>query len=152
MSAAEAYMLDTHVFDRVLDGRLSILSLKNRRLVITGIQRDELNRAKEPRRTDLLATVELVDAETILASSFAWDIEGAGFNQAFFNDGAGTFERMRARLQQLDRKNKKILNQERDILIAETAIKTGAILISDDRNLCQVVSEFGGRAIPTTIL
>src|SRR6266480_1188606 len=39
------------------------------------------------------------------------------------------------------------LNQERDILIAETAVKNGATLVSDDRNLRKVVSEFGGRGI-----
>ena len=55
---------------------------------------------------------------------------------------------MLARLQQLDPKKEKFkLNQVRDILIAETAIKKGAILVSGDSNLRQVVSEFGGHAI-----
>src|ERR1039457_2601842 len=78
----------------------------------------------------------------------AWDIEGAGFDQAHWNDGSGNFDRMLARLQQLDPKKEKFkLNQVRDILIAETAIKKGAILVSGDSTLRQVVSEFGGHAI-----
>jgi predicted nucleic acid-binding protein len=34
-----------------------------------------------------------------------------------------------------------------DVVIAETAIKNSATLVSRDANLRQVVSEFGGRAI-----
>ena len=134
-ATAHAYMLDTNVFDRVLDGKISLSSFGGRRLLATGIQRDELSKAKEPRRTALLATFEAINPEVALASSFAFDIEGAGFNQAYWNDGSGNFEKMRKRLQELDPKAKKFLNQERDILIAETAIKNEATLVSDDRNL-----------------
>jgi hypothetical protein len=102
------------------------------------------------RRTDLLAKFEEVNPEVGLASSFAWGVEGAGWNQACWNDRSGEFERMRGRLQELDRQSKKknnFLNRERDILIAETAIKNGATLVSGDHNLRQVVSESGGCAI-----
>lgn len=78
------------------------------------------------------------------------DIEGAGWDQAEWNDGSGIVDQMRARLQQLDSKHKRPkhpLNQERDILIAETAIKLGAVLVSDDRHLRIVVEEFGGAVI-----
>jgi hypothetical protein len=86
-----------------------------------------------------------------LASSFCFDIEGAGFDQANWNDGSGNFDNILARLQQLDaRKKKKKPNQLRDILIAETAIKNRAILVIGDSNLRQVVSEFGGKAIDFT--
>jgi hypothetical protein len=78
---------------------------------------------------------------------FAFDIEGAGFDQAYWNDGSGNFEKMLARLRQLDHKNKSMPNQVRDILIAETAIKNGATLVSGNSNLRQVVTEFGGNAI-----
>ncbi len=140
-------MLDTNVFNRLLDGNISPSSFEGHRLLVTGIQRDELSKTKDDaRRTALLATFEAISPEVGLASSFALGIEGAGFDQAYWNDGSGNFEKMRKRLQALDR-NKKPLNQERDILIAETAIKNGATLVSDDRNLRQVVAEFGGCAI-----
>ncbi len=54
---------------------------------------------------------------------------------------------MLSRLRELDAKNKNPLNQVRDVLIAETAIKNKAILVSHDDNLRKIVFEFGGRAI-----
>ena len=50
-------------------------------------------------------------------STFAFDVEGAGFDEACFNDGSGNFESMLRRLKQVD-----ALNQVRDVLIAETAV------------------------------
>jgi len=146
-SSYPTYMLDTTEFNHLLGGTISPASLTGRRLLVTGIQRSELSNTKNPtRRAELLAKFEEVDPATIPASSFALDIEGAGFDQAYWNDGSGNYEKMLARLRDLDEK-KKPLNQDRDILIAETAIKNGAILVSNDAKLRQVVSEFGGRAI-----
>jgi predicted nuclease of predicted toxin-antitoxin system len=85
------------------------------------------------------------------ASNFAFGIEGAGWGQAEWNDGSGNLEKMLNRLRQLDeeagKKSREPLNQDRDILIAETAIKNHAHLVSGDENLRRVVSEFGGYAI-----
>jgi predicted nucleic acid-binding protein len=47
----------------------------------------------------------------------------------------------------LDPINKSSHGQVRDILIAETAIKNAAVLVTADSNLRQVVSEFGGHAL-----
>jgi hypothetical protein len=141
-------MLDTNVFNRVLDGNISVSSFEGYRLLVTGIQRDELSKTKDDvRRTALLATFDTISPEVGLASSFAFGVEGAGWGQADWNDGTGNFEKMRNRLQELDPRTKKPPNQERDILIAEASIKNGATLVSNDRNLRQVVSEFGGCAI-----
>jgi predicted nucleic acid-binding protein len=141
------YMLDTTVFNSVLDGKLSMEGIAHLFLLTTGVQRGELRRTPDPvRRADLLAVFDQVDADVTPASSFAFDIEGAGFDEAHFNDGTGNYEEMLDRLRELDRKLRPI-NQERDILIAETAIKNGATLVSNDPRLRQVISEFGGRAI-----
>ncbi len=145
-----SYMLDTNVFNGVLDGKALPASFANVRriLLVTGIQADELRATGKPeRRAALLAVYEEIRPTSLPASSFAFDIEGAGFDQAYWNDGSGNFEKMLARLRQLDPKNKSTPNQVRDILIAETAIKNGATLVSGDSNLRQVVSEFGGNAI-----
>lgn len=144
----QAYILDTTVFNAVLDGKALLTSLKGRRLLVTGIQANELRATgKAERRAALLATYEEIGPASVPASSFAFDIEGAGFDQAYWNDGSGNFEKMLARLRQLDTKNKSVANQVRDILIGETAIKNGATLVSGDSHLRQVVSEFGGNAI-----
>jgi hypothetical protein len=154
-------MLDTNIFNHLLDGKISSAALAGRHLLVIGVQRDELGKTRDPeRRAALIAKFEAINPTVILASSFALDIEGAGFGQAYWNDGSGNFEKMRSRLRELDFQQKKKpvpldqagnimidLNQERDILIAETAIKNRAILVTGDRNLRQVVSEFGGFAI-----
>lgn len=118
---------------------------------MTGIQPNELRATRNPeRRAALLAVYEEISPTPVPASSFAFDIAGAGFDQAYGNDGSGNVEKMLARLQVLDKragKKKSDSNQVRDILIAETAIKNAATLITGDSNLRTVVSEFGGQAI-----
>ncbi len=144
----ETYMLDTNIFNAVLDGKVLPASFVGRRLLVTDVQADELRATGKPeRRAALLAVYEEIHPTSLPASSFAFGIEGAGFDQAYWNDGSGNFEKMLALLQQLDPKNKKGPNQVRDILIAETAIKNQATLVSRDSNLRRVVSEFGGSTI-----
>lgn len=155
MTAHQAYMLDANVFNEVLDGNVLLPPLIRRHLLlVTGIQPSELRATPNPeRRAALLAVYNEIQPTSVPASSFACDIEGAGLDQAYWNDGSGKFEKMLARLQQLDKKKGKkrnASNQVRDILIAETAIKNGATLISGDFNLRTVVLEFGGRASALT--
>jgi predicted nucleic acid-binding protein len=153
MCITEPLMLDTNVFNHALDGKFSISRFAGRRLLVTGIQKAELGATKNnKRRAALLGIFAQIDPAVELAESFAFDVEGAGWDQAKWNDGSGAVEKMLARLQQLDQKKRKKsgdpLNPLRDILIAETAIKNGAILVSGDNNLRQVMSEFGGKAMP----
>jgi predicted nucleic acid-binding protein len=145
---ANSYMLDTTLFNDVLDGKVSVTPSASRRLLVTGIQASELRATKnEIRRAALLAAFEELNPSVALTSSFAFDIEGAGWDEACWNDGSGNYERMLKRLKELDPGTKDSLNQTRDILIAETTIKNGVTLVSGDNNLRQVVSEVGGRAI-----
>ena len=147
MAQTNGYMLDTNLFNDVLDAKIPVGSLRGLHLLATGIQPAELRATSNPdRRARLLEIFEEVRPATTLTSSFAFDVEGAGWDQAYWNDGSGNFQRMLARLRELDKKDRR-LNQVRDILIAETAIKNGATLVSRDHNLCLIVSEFGGRAI-----
>jgi rRNA-processing protein FCF1 len=148
-------MLDTNVFNAVVDNNISLAAFARCRLLVIGVQMAELAATKRaPRREALLAIAVEINPTTLLASSFAFGIEGAGFDQACWNDGSGTFQKMLDRLRQLDAEKKKKsrdkLNPDRDILIAETAIKNHAILVSNDDNLRQVVSEFAGKAITLT--
>ena len=147
----QAFMLDTNVFSRVLDGVLPLPAKTGRRFLVTGVQADECRSTPcSTRRAGLLRTIEEIAPELCLASSFCLDIEGAGADQAEWNDGTGRFETMLARLKVIDKKQKteaQHLNQIRDIVIAETAIKLGATLVTDDEKLRQVVVEFGGRAM-----
>jgi predicted nucleic acid-binding protein len=143
------YLLDTNVFNKVLDGAISIESLAVP-LLAKRIQESELSNTRDPlRRERLLAVFTEADPVIPFTASAAWDIEGAGWNQARWNDGSGTFQKMLARLRDLDKNKRRPpppLNQERDILTAETAIKNVATLVTDDANLQKVVTEFGGCA------
>lgn len=90
MGAADAYMLDTNVFNRVRERKISLAPTPLRRLVVIGVQAAELKATKDLKaRAALLAAFEEVNPELTFASSFSWDIEGAGFGQACWNDGSG---------------------------------------------------------------
>jgi predicted nucleic acid-binding protein len=153
-SETEAFMLDSNVFSRVLDGVLPLPGKAGRRFLVIGVQADECRATRCPtRRAGLLRVLEEVAPELCLAASFCADIEGAGADQAEINDGSGRFEAMLARLRVLDPKlPKKDANQIRDTVIAETALKLGATLVSDDARLRQVIEEFGGTAEPSMTL
>jgi hypothetical protein len=148
---SNGYMLDTTLFNSVRDGEILPASFAGLHLLVTGIQESELRATKCPqRRANLVAAFKEVDAVLVRASSFAWGIKGAGWVEAYWNDGSGNFQKMLDRLRMLDPARKSPLNQLRDILIAETAIKTNTTLVSGDKHLRQVVLEFGGRAIDHT--
>ena len=149
MNTAAAYMFDTNKFDNVLDTQILPASFAHLRILATGVQAAEIRAItkNDVRRAELLTIFWQTIPAVTPTSSFALGIEGAGFGQAYWNDGSGDHERMLNRLRELDRKNKKPLNQIRDILIAETAIKQNATLVSGDVYLRQVVTEFGGCAI-----
>lgn len=147
----QTYMLDTNVFNDVLDRKISSGSFTGRRMLVIGVQAAELRATPETlRREKLLAVFEEINPDTVPASSFAFDVEGAGLDQAHWNDRSGNFQKMLDRLQQLDGRTRP-LNQLRDILIAETAIKNRATLVSRDPELRQVVEEFGGSAIDLSL-
>jgi predicted nucleic acid-binding protein len=143
----QTYMLDTNVFNDLLDQKISPSLFSGYDVIVTGVQLDELKATRcDERRTSLMKVFKGVAPVLTPASSFALDIEGAGFGQAYWNDQTGRFEGMLASLRAKDGKDKG-KNQLRDILIAETAIKNGATLITRDSNLRKVVAEFGGRAV-----
>jgi hypothetical protein len=104
----QAYMLDTNVFNTALDEKISAATFAGRRLLVIGVQADELRATRKPtRQVALLAKFEEIKPTSVLASSFAWGIEGAGWNQACWNDRSGNYEKMLDRLRQLDEKSGK---------------------------------------------
>jgi hypothetical protein len=139
------YMLDTTVFNAVVKARLPLSALAGRRLFATHVQLDELeNTSCEQLRARLRAAFEEIAAERLPTESAVWDV--SKWDQAKWPAEDGNFEKMLARLEELDGK-KRHPNQLRDILIAETAIKNSLTLVSGDPNLRTVTTEFGGRVI-----
>lgn len=146
-------MFDTVIFNRIRDGQLPIESIRGRRVFVTPVQREELRATPVTKKPEaLLATLQLVNPEYVPAT-LTFDITGAGFDEGVFGDGGFDFDGMLASLRRRDEKLSKVkgqLNQVRDILIAESALRITAILVSDDRNLRDVMVEFGGSAMSST--
>lgn len=147
------YMLDTNVFNRVLDGKVSLGGLEGKALVATHIQRDELDRCSdETRRSQLLhifvAVINALSADPsspadpggfVPTESAAWDV--SRWDQAKWGAEDELFGALRA---DLDARNKGKPNNVEDILIAETAMRNGWVLVTDDRDLVATVTKHGG--------
>ena len=151
-----AYMLDTNVFDRLLDKEVSIDAFRGRHLLATHVQLEELEAAKKnypERAADLLSIFEEIDPKMHNTTSGLWDV--SNWDQSDWSAKDGVVENMLKRLRELDAlagKKHRPKNAGRDVLIAHTAINIDAMLISDDEPLRQLVSEFGGRTIPPSDL
>lgn len=157
------YMLDTNVFNHVLDGKIDAARLAARDLVATHVQYDELEQTKdESRRAALLAVFHKLTPEQAVTASAVAGVSVAGgasasgskvvptesmvwnvsrWDQAKWGADDGLFEAMRT---ELDALNKRKKNNAQDILIAETAAKNGWVLVTSDSDLFAVVTKYGG--------
>jgi hypothetical protein len=143
---ANGLMLDTTVFNHVLrDGiELSRIPLDTP-LYVTHIQRDEINALeKNPaKRAQLLVVFNGIPTTSVATESAVWDVSKLDEAKWGSSDD-GLFEKL---LSGLNGRNKGKENNNRDVLIAETAIRNGYILVSDDVDLSQVVREHGGQVL-----
>lgn len=141
-------MLDTVVFNRALDNADVLALLGRFPLRATHIQIDEIKQTKDQaRRADLLSTFEDLDPKPVRTSSAVWDV--SRWDASSWGDQDGLFQQMLDALKVSDRAAGKKLrddnNQRHDVLIAETAIRHDFALITEDRSLAAVASDFGGR-------
>jgi hypothetical protein len=142
-NAVPLYMLDTNFFNALCDGTLLPECLTDRRLIATSIQEAELANTKDEARRDALRTAfEQAQTEWVPAAQFVFDMAGAGWDEGSWGLNDKTHYAMLKRLRQLEG-TKSGSNQVADVLIAETAMKRGAVLVSDDKNLRMMASEFG---------
>jgi hypothetical protein len=146
------YMLDTNVFNKLTDGKISFCAFRDLDIRVTHIQWDELNATKDSaRKADLLRTFKKVDPRMSSTAAAVWD--ASKWDQSSWTPEDGVVEKMLEQLEQLDKaagkKHRDPKNRLRDVLIGHTAIDINATLISDDPQLRLVVGESGGRAIST---
>lgn len=163
MTHGIGYVLDTNVFNHLLDGTIDIAKLKGKRLLATHVQRDEISNTKDQaRREALLAVFELLitehattssavagisvaDGEVASASSLVptesavWDV--SRWDEARWGANDDVFTGMRG---ELDVLNKRKGNNPQDILIAETALRNNWILVTSDADLFAVITKYGG--------
>ncbi len=138
------YMLDTNVFNWLVQGDLSMDELPwNGMFVATPVQRAELKatRNEDKRKALLKKFSEVVDR--VSSVPLAFDVPGAGFDQGAFADSK-LAELTAAIRCDLDRTGKKA-NNIQDALIAATAIANGLTLVTGDNALKKAVEANGGR-------
>jgi predicted nucleic acid-binding protein len=141
---SKKYMLDTNVFNHVVEGKRPLETLMGRNLYATHVQIDELEKAPPEKRADLLALFKSVGTQTIPTSTSLWGISKLGLCN--LSSDPELFQSLLERIKELDRKagkRKKCENQSKDALIAETAIKNDLILVTNDKNLTKAAREKG---------
>jgi len=170
MNDADCLMLDTNVFNHVLDGQLDPERLRGTRLVATHVQRDEIMATgNEERRaalmglfedfvpqraptTSAVAGVSMAGEASASASgvvpteSMVWDV--SRWDEAKWSREDEVFTAMLGELNALNGGKK---NNVKDVLIAETALRNGWTLVTDDADLTRVASKYGCRCVNMTV-
>lgn len=132
-------MFDTNVFNRILDGSIDPGKLSSKECYAAHIQLDEIRATKNSEGgSQLVSTFSQVLSEQIPTQSFVLNV--SRLDEARLSDGV-TYNQLLYRLNQL---NKIKTNNSQDALIAETALSTGLTLVTEDHDLFQVITEFGG--------
>lgn len=165
-------MFDTNVFNRILDGIVSVEALAGHvEIFATHIQLDELSRTKNQERRAALGSVfAAVVTEAVPTDSFVLDVSRLGqarlggdrlvptassvygvsrYGQASYSADDNLYAALKARLDSLNRAKP---NNLQDALIAETSIKAGHLLVTDDADLTVVATEYGGRCVSVSEL
>jgi predicted nucleic acid-binding protein len=133
------YVVDTNIFNRIADGKLTRLDLPvGAELVTTHIQENEIRAtASEARRAALLAAFELHQDVRVPTESMTWgdaaDWGNAKWGTAGFADPIE---------QALDELNRKKPGNRADSLIAEVAIANDYGLITADQHLAFVARSY----------
>lgn len=137
----EKYIFDTNIFDNIINEKLKISDIakyknyKKAEIYITHIQIDEINKCNdEDKRARLSIFMVKIRPILIPTSSCAFDV--SRFDESKFGDGI-IFNKIK----------KGNINHVEDVLIGETAIKEGIILVTNDRRLKNIVMELGGNAL-----
>ena len=148
MRVSLKYMLDTNIFNRLIDNCLPDDFLTSRIFVATHIQRDELAMTKsDERRIALMAAFHEIVQEQVPTSSAVFDV--SNWDESCWTSESSKYDEMLNRLKVLDTLSKKKpknpeMNRARDVLIAETAILNNCSLLTADHNLSKLCLEFGG--------
>lgn len=135
------YVLDTNIFNHLLDGRLAPSALPgDGTFVATNVQLCELERTKsDTRRAALMETFRDIAPELVLTESFALDIPGSGLDESKLSDGNS----VTLLKSSLDVLNKRKCNNWQDAIIAEVALVNGYGLVTSDRHLAKTAAEHG---------
>ncbi len=159
-------MFDTNIFNRILDGVIGWNELGHKIIAYaTHIQRDEIdNTANSVRRDALKQIFESATSGSIPTNSFVLDVsrldeaclgndhvvptESLVWEVTAWGHGKwGVGDLYMALQADLDNLNKGKANNIQDALIAETSIRGGYVLVTDDRDLAAVTKKHGGQCM-----
>ncbi|HEX7642105.1 MAG TPA: hypothetical protein VF472_07860 [Burkholderiaceae bacterium] len=145
-------MLDTNVFNHLVDGRMDISKLQGGAVYVTHVQHDEIANTPDPiRRARLQAMVKGVLGTSSVPSasgapgtmpteSAVWGV--SKWRAAKWTAPDALLDKMLAALNARNRRKK---NNVQDVLIAETALLNRLTLMTSDAKLSAVMKEFGGQ-------
>jgi hypothetical protein len=129
------YMLDTTVFNHVKEKRFPSAAFLGRKICATHVQLDELGRTPDlTTKADLLQIFTDIAPASLATDTPVWD--DSKWDETKWPSDDGLYEALLRRIRVLDKKNKP-LNQSRDARIAETAIRAGPTLVTDDPSALQ---------------
>jgi predicted nucleic acid-binding protein len=141
LTLTTGFMLDTNIFNKVLDGQVCIDVFCKSSIYITHVQHDELKATNNVlRRKQLLEIFHLIEKKKIPTESAIFDV--SHFDEAKFSDGI-LYEQIKKELDAVKKKP----NNIQDALIAETSIEKSLILITTDRTLQEIVCRLDGKAM-----
>lgn len=133
------YLLDTCIFNWIVNGTHTLSDLPVGEYLVTHIQRDEIGKVSdEARRKALLSTFELCEAEQVPTGVFVLGVSRIA--QAALG-GGGAYHRIYTELTALDGSKRKCQSHMADAIIGATAHVRGVGLVTADADFFQVMKE-----------
>ncbi len=133
------YVLDTNIFNRMVDGKFSLESLPaGCELVACHIQIDEINKTSDEDRRARLFLV-LAKQRITIASTETFVLDVSRLDNAKLGNGV-RYNEIKTALDQLNSMKK---NNANDALIGELALANGHVLVTTDRDLAIVMRALG---------
>lgn len=133
------YVVDTNIFNRLVDGLLSTGDLPgDGEFIATHVQVDELNKTSDPeRRAQLFLKFATVVDAVVPTESTVLGVSRLDYSK--LSDGT-RYDNLKADLDSLNRGK---ANNPHDALIAEVAIVNGCTLLTADYHLTEVAKRHG---------
>jgi len=133
------YVVDTNVFNKLLDGKLELTSLpSDGEFVATHIQVDEINNTSNPERRSRLQS-QFASVAPTMEPTESMVLDVSRWDSCKWGDGV-TLSVIKS---DLDALNGSKANNIHDALIAEVALKNGFVLLTCDRDLDEVARKHG---------
>lgn len=139
-----AYLLDTNIFNQLLDERIFLEQLpSDEPWIATYLQMQEISNTKlQSRREALSGKFKEVNPEAVPVETSLWGV--TPWSEGKFGGDSPLFREL---LSELDAMNGSKRNNYADVLIAEVTIVNSHTLITADQDLADLVERRSGKLI-----